>query len=142
MPIQIETRADHLHVHWSGAIVAADLGRLFGELPTVAARCAFTPHVLHTVEASAELKADPLEAFTYSKRRIVTPIPDRVRAAFVAHAPAAVAIARNFENFNRNPHLTIKSFLHETEALNWLLERTGHTHPSTDGSGGPTQKEP
>lgn len=121
MPIEIQTRADHLHAHWSGMITAKDLGQLFGELPAVAARCGFVPHVLHTVDPTAELQLDTLEAFNYSKRRIATPIPVPVKAAFVAHTPAAVAIARNFANFNRNPNLTLQSFLTEQAALAWLV---------------------
>ncbi len=121
MPIAIETRADHIHVHWSGSITPPDLGQLFGELPVVAARCGFVPHVLHTIDPAAELKIDTLEAFNYSKRRIVTPIPVPVKAAFVAHTPAAVAIARTFANFNRNPNLTLQSFLTDQAALAWLV---------------------
>lgn len=121
MPIQIETRANHLHVHWSGTITPPDLGQLFGELPAVAARCGFTPHVLHTVAPTAELKLDTLEAFNYSKRRIGTPIPVPVKAAFVAHTPAGVGLSRTFDSFNRNPNLTLKSFLTERDALEWLV---------------------
>ena len=124
MPIQIEIRANHLHAHWSGTITAKDLGQLFGELPAVAARCGFVPHVLHTADPAAELKLDSLEAFNYSKRRISTPIPVPVKAAFVAHSPAAVAIARNFANFNRNPHLTLQTLPNETDALAWLVGPT------------------
>ncbi len=142
MPITIESRANHLHVHWSGKIVAEDLGRLFGELPAAAARCAFRPHILHTVDPQAELGLDSLEAFTYSKRRIVTPIPAPVRAAFVAHSPAAVAIARNFENFNRNPHLTLKSFLNEADALAWILDPPPPAQRGPDPHAASERKEP
>lgn len=142
MPIAIEKRTDHLHVYWSGEIVAQDLGQLFGELPAVAARCPFPPHILHTVDPQAELRLDSLEAFTYSKRRIATPIPTPVRAAFVAHSPAAVAIARNFENFNRNPHLTLKSFLTEADALAWILETPPPAPRGPERHGATESKEP
>jgi hypothetical protein len=123
MPIQIEVRANHLRVRWSGTIVPPDLAQLFGELPAVAARCGFTPHVLHTVDPGTALNLETLEAFNYSKRRTCTPIPVPVRGAFVAHTPAAIALARTFGDLNRNPNLTLKSFLTEVDAVAWLVGR-------------------
>lgn len=124
MPIQIETCSDHLHVHWSGTITAADLAQLFVGLPAAGLRCTFTPHVLHTIDPAAELQIDTIEAFNYSKRRIPPPLPFLVKVAFVAHTPAAVAIARNFANFNRNPSLVLRSFVAPQAALAWLREAT------------------
>lgn len=121
MPIQIETQANHIHVHWSGAITPPDLAHLFRELPAVANSCGFVPHILHTADPLAELKLGSLEAFNYTRKRIGTPIPSPVKAAFVANTPAGVAIARNFANFNRNPSLTLKSFVSEKDALEWLV---------------------
>ena len=121
MPIQIETRANHLHVHWSGNVTQSDLADLLRQLPLVAARCGFVPHILHTFAPAADLKLESIEVFNYTRERIRTPIPAPVRAAFVAHTPAGVAIARNFENFNRNPNLTLRSFVSENDALAWLV---------------------
>ena len=120
MPITLAPRADHLHVHWSGRITPPDLARLFHELPALAANCGFRPHVLHTSDPAAELQLDTIEAWNYSMQRTRTPIPVQVRAAFVAHTPAGVALARTFENLNRNPHLTMRSFPDESRALAWL----------------------
>lgn len=120
MPICIETRLNHLHVHWSGVITPSDLAQLLGELPERAARCGFTPHVLHTIDDAAELGLETLEAFNGSKRCTHTPIPVPNNAAFVAHSPAAVAIARPSYGFNKNPNLAMKSFPNEEAALSWL----------------------
>lgn len=121
MPIQIAVRANYIHVHWSGMIAAPDLKHLFKELPAVAAGCAFTPHILHTADPAAVLELGSIEAFNYTRKRIATPIPIPTKAAFVTNTPAGVAIARNFTNFNRNPNLTLQSFVSEQEAVEWLV---------------------
>lgn len=121
MPIEIALCANYIHVHWSGAIAAPDLKHLFKELPAVAAGCGFIPHILHTTDPAAVLDLGSIEAFNYTRKRIATPIPIRTKAAFVANTPAGVAIARNFTNFNRNPNLTLQSFVSEQEAVEWLV---------------------
>jgi hypothetical protein len=120
MPIHLAVRANYIHVHWSGIIDASDLKRLFKELPAVAAGCAFIPHILHTADPAAVLELGAIEAFNYTRKRIATPIPVRTKAAFVATTPAGVAVARNFINFNRNPNLTLQSFVTEKAAVEWL----------------------
>lgn len=120
MPIQIAVRESYIHVQWSGIVDASDLKRLFKELPAVAARCAFIPNILHTAEPAAVLELGAIEAFNYTRKRIATPIPVPTKAAFVANTPAGVAVARNFINFNRNPNLTLQSFVTEKTAIEWL----------------------
>lgn len=120
MPIRINSLDTHLHVHWEGELTTQDLGTLFGELPSIAARSDAGRRILHTIDPTAELRLGPLEAFNYSRRLIGTQIPVHTKAAFVAHTPAGVAIARNFANFNRNPGLSLRSFVTEKDALEWL----------------------
>jgi len=120
MPIHIAVRANYIHVHWSGTIAAPDLKQLFKELPAVAAGCAFTPNILHTADPAAALNLGAIEAFNYTRKRIATQIPVRTKAAFVANTSAGVAVARNFINFNRNPNLTLQSFVTEKTAVEWL----------------------
>ena len=122
MPIRINSLDTHLHVHWEGVLTAEDLGTLLGELPAMAARSQSGRRILHTVDPAAELKLGQLEAFNYSRRLIGRQIPEHTKAAFVAHSPAGVAIARNFANFNRNPGLVLKSFVTERDALEWLAD--------------------
>ncbi len=120
MPIKFEVRARHLHAHWSGTITASDLTSMFKELPAVAAACKFVPHVLHTMDPKTELQLGTMDACEYSLRRARTPIPTRVKAAFVANTPVAVAIASSFRGLNGNPNLTMETFPSEAEALIWL----------------------
>ncbi len=120
MPIKFEVRDRHLHAHWSGTITANDLAAMFKELPAVAAGCKFVPHILHTMDPKTELQLGTLDACEYSVRRARTPIPTRVKAAFVANTPVAVAIASSFRGLNGNPNLTMQAFPSEAEALSWL----------------------
>jgi hypothetical protein len=113
--------------------------QLFKELPTVAAGCGFIPNILHTADPAAVLDLGANEAFSYTRKRIATPIPVPTKAAFLANTPVGVAIARNFENFSRNPNLLLRSFVSEDDALAWLV---GDLRQAPVGGGAPNPAQP
>jgi len=120
MPYSHTIKGRTVRICWYGNITQADLDVFGLEMPQIGRKLGFAPDVLHTFDGVQDQGLMPIEAFTYSLRRGLEPIPNPIRSAIVADSDKGRALATVFKELNRTPNLEMKVFDNESDARSWL----------------------
>lgn len=122
MPYRYKVKETYVQISWFGVMTAENLADFRVEIPELIKKEGRRLNLLQFFDRVERVAFEPMEAYRHSIEREDVPMPYQTKSASVAHKPSMYALARVFEELNRNPTLEMRVFETEAAAKAWLAE--------------------
>ena len=120
MPYSVMDDGVVLRATFSGVITGEEIHAFAGEIATLLATRARWPNNLVDLRAIELNRLSFNDLLSLAKLRAAVTLPNPIRTALVAEAPAVIGFARMFQTLNHHPSITIEVFTDVAAAERWL----------------------
>lgn len=122
MPFTIKIENEVIRIALTGNVTSQDLVALAEETKVYEHKTAVIPHRITDLTGIEEIAIHYPDISMFAAKRMQLRFPNSFKSAIIVRDGLPLAYARMFQTLNENPQITIRIFVDESSANEWIAD--------------------